>query len=359
MKNIIRETKGDTAVEDTIELPIKNRTEKVKIDKKDLKKLNGKIICYYDGDKRKFLYVNGQGTRKTLKLISLLYKPGTGSRIKYLDGDRFNLTSKNVQIIKSRRKIKSSVGTPKVKQIRDNKNFTIVVKDKILKFDKDDFLKLKGYTLIPRRSTAYTVFSKILKVNTTMQKFLFNVDSKVIRFKDGDLTNFKRDNLEFIDQGLGSLLYRQLKREIVGVKELAGGYNIFAKYGDKNFSISLNCTEKEAAIIYNYKLREMHDNKTLQINNTGLTVEEENMSAEKLLNEKEEYNLFVKKREYATSKYYGVSYNDQLKRWMCRATFKGQRYYMGVFKEEKNAAIAYNEKAIEILGDKARLNEIE
>jgi hypothetical protein len=60
-----------------------------------------------------------------------------------------------------------------------------------------------------------------------------------------------------------------------------------------------------------------------------------------------------------SSKYTGVSWSKDKKRWRAQLTHKGQRFRLGEFKSEKEAALAYNKKALELWGDKARLNIIE
>jgi hypothetical protein len=65
---------------------------------------------------------------------------------------------------------------------------------------------------------------------------------------------------------------------------------------------------------------------------------------------------FLPKNPNASSQYYGVSYKKSHKRWRASITHKKVCYRLGSFVEEQDAARAYDAKAIELLGDAARLN---
>ena len=66
-----------------------------------------------------------------------------------------------------------------------------------------------------------------------------------------------------------------------------------------------------------------------------------------------------KKKTNATSKYFGVCFLNALKKWEVKVHKDGQKYYLGRFENEKDAAKAYNEKAKELFGQFANLNIIE
>jgi len=57
-----------------------------------------------------------------------------------------------------------------------------------------------------------------------------------------------------------------------------------------------------------------------------------------------------------TSKYRGVSFIKRDNLWSANISYEGINYHLGRFKNEKDAAIAYNKKAIEIHKEFAQLN---
>ena len=60
-----------------------------------------------------------------------------------------------------------------------------------------------------------------------------------------------------------------------------------------------------------------------------------------------------------TSKYRGVCYLKPRNLYSARLDFKGRKYYLGAFKTEDEAAIAWNNAALKIIGPHVPLNVIE
>ncbi len=52
----------------------------------------------------------------------------------------------------------------------------------------------------------------------------------------------------------------------------------------------------------------------------------------------------------------GVCWDKQHSKWMCRISIAGIQRYVGIFKDECDAALAYNFKAVEEYGEFARFN---
>ena len=59
-----------------------------------------------------------------------------------------------------------------------------------------------------------------------------------------------------------------------------------------------------------------------------------------------------------SSGFKGVSFHKQANKWTAQIMTKGKLKYLGLFESEKEAAKMYNEKAIELFGDFAKLNDI-
>lgn len=65
-----------------------------------------------------------------------------------------------------------------------------------------------------------------------------------------------------------------------------------------------------------------------------------------------------KKRVGTSSKYRGVTWHAQNKRWLAQTGIKGKHISIGCFKNEVDAAIAYNNYMINLYGSYAKPNEI-
>lgn len=59
--------------------------------------------------------------------------------------------------------------------------------------------------------------------------------------------------------------------------------------------------------------------------------------------------------ENSSSKYKGVSYNQDQQKWSSVITKNGERYYLGMYESEKQAAKAYDDKCKELY-ENPRLN---
>lgn len=68
-----------------------------------------------------------------------------------------------------------------------------------------------------------------------------------------------------------------------------------------------------------------------------------------------EYNTKI--RSDNTSGFKGVSFSKKRKKYRAYITRDGKQYYLGYFNTKEEAAEAYNEKAKELFGNFARLNQ--
>ncbi len=60
-----------------------------------------------------------------------------------------------------------------------------------------------------------------------------------------------------------------------------------------------------------------------------------------------------------SSKYRGVSWKKQNKKWSAVISYNGKQFWIGVFNKEDDAALAYNKKAKELYGEYAQFNTVE
>jgi hypothetical protein len=65
-----------------------------------------------------------------------------------------------------------------------------------------------------------------------------------------------------------------------------------------------------------------------------------------------------KQSKHASSKYKGVYYDKTSKKWRAYIMINRKTKHLGLFTDEKDAARAYNAKALELFGEYAYLNEI-
>lgn len=67
-------------------------------------------------------------------------------------------------------------------------------------------------------------------------------------------------------------------------------------------------------------------------------------------------NLMNRRATGGYSKYKGVTWSKDAKKWQASLKYQGKNYFLGHYDNEKKAALAYDAKAREIFGEYARLN---
>jgi hypothetical protein len=93
----------------------------------------------------------------------------------------------------------------------------------------------------------------------------------------------------------------------------------------------------------------------IHLNKNSLDCRKENLH----LTSKQHAMSRSKKRKNTSSKYKGVAYIKPNRKWRAILSANKTHYWLGLFATEKEAAIAYNEKAREIYGELAYQNIIE
>jgi group I intron endonuclease len=136
----------------------------------------------------------------------------------------------------------------------------------------------------------------------------------------------------------------------IGVRLRNGRYTAELCMGGKNIHIGSFGDEIEAALAYNeFAKNILGDDAVLNIINlNGLSPYEYISNLEKN----------YKKRKNTSSKYVGVSFDKSRNKWISYFISGEKTIYVGRFLTETEAAMAYNEYALEYLGWKAKLNII-
>lgn len=114
--------------------------------------------------------------------------------------------------------------------------------------------------------------------------------------------------------------------------------------------------EKKRHIKMHRVILGLNDSKELgeHIDRNGLNNQRTNLR----LANKSQNAINVCARENSTSNYLGVCWHKREKKWRAQITKDYKKVYIGSFDNEHEAALAYNQKAIQLFGEFANLNKI-
>ena len=65
------------------------------------------------------------------------------------------------------------------------------------------------------------------------------------------------------------------------------------------------------------------------------------------------------RRPGASSMFRGVSYRKRTGKWIAQLYWRGRRYFLGAYQDEREAAEVYNKHALQIIGPFAVVNDLE
>lgn len=180
---------------------------------------------------------------------------------------------------------------------------------------------------------------------------------KNIDHKDRDALNNQRGNIRAatgrenclnrsvaIDSETGYHAVRRDKR--------TGRFQAFYHKLGKWCSIGYFSTPREAAIARDLRLKEVAPLEFIVLNCPDAT----EIELRDVLGQ-----LHSAKKRNGRSRFRGVilhDYDGRAKPWLGRINVAGKNYCLGYYKTEKEAAMAYNRAASELLGEKAMLNDI-
>ncbi|MCG3797047.1 HNH endonuclease [Bacillus toyonensis] len=167
-------------------------------------------------------------------------------------------------------------------------------------------------------------------------------DNSIVDHKNRNKLDIRRSNLRFATvsqnaQNSGPRGGRRFK----GVKRHLNKWRVDIMVNGKNYYIGLFDCEIEGAIAFNKKAIELCGEFAWLNEIPPDYVENKRIKIKTLRRNNSSGFVGVKK--------VGI-------KWESRFQHKGRPYYLGTFRDPVMAALAYNEKTIEILGDDARLN---
>lgn len=182
-----------------------------------------------------------------------------------------------------------------------------------------------------------------MKTRHYLHREITNAPSdKVVDHINGDPSDNRRENLRVCTQAENLRNKKKpisgRKSKYKGVKPRLGKFEASIGKGESYRYIGTYETEIEAAVAYNVKAAELFG-EFARLNEIP-----------------EEFANVVPKKFSGSSKYRGVMFHKRVGKWQASVQHEKKRHHVGYFETPEEAARAYNEKAMELKGDKAKLN---
>lgn len=221
--------------------------------------------------------------------------------------------------------------------------------------DDDDYEKVKNLT--------WSITSEheniLLKVTTNINKksiylsqmLIGNKKKEKVIHKNGDNLDFRKNNLCLANQQQVTFTSKSRRNSTSKYKGVCWDKSSRKWYASimhngKQYHLGRFDDEKQAALTYNQAAIKLFGDFAYQ-NIIG-----EDNSVQRIPKK----HCIKRKKKNATSKYFGVSQNKKSNNWMAFIHINGEKKHLGMFKTEEEAAKVYDKKALELLGDKVRLN---
>ena len=146
-------------------------------------------------------------------------------------------------------------------------------------------------------------------------------------------------------------------------------WHAYINYNNQRYHLGSYFTENEAAITFNAAAIKFYKDKARLnvIGESSVKIKTNTIVCEGDIreNEKKYYDKIqellsstvLQEKKIQFSKYRGVIKANT--KWTAQITYKNEKYYLGIYNDEDDAARAYNKKATELLGDEAQLNDVE
>ncbi len=243
---------------------------------------------------------------------------------------------------------------------------TIQIKNQTIKLDNEDYLKAIQYKWYISKNIVY---AKVEGKNITFSKLVFNIEpGYLIWHKNNDPFDFTRDNILFISRSeFGRYINKEKKSRYHNVHWDAHkkSWIVNIDKENKRYFGGRYPVEKDAAIVadyFNTKIYRTKAKHNFKWKYEDLLIEAYNKILDKYGDSTSErisivhQGKIINKENGKTSQYVGVYRNKRKQKWVAEIRKDRKRYFLGYYDSEKDAAKAYDKKAIELYGDKASTN---
>lgn len=186
--------------------------------------------------------------------------------------------------------------------------------------------------------------AKINGKRVSMHRLVLDLSPKdpYVDHIDGNKVNNCKSNLRLVTPQQNQ--FNQRKREgclskYKGVTRSANKWMASIMINGKSINLGYYEKEDDAARAYNVKASEIFG-EFAKLNDVDMSVPIPDV------------------RQKSSSGFRGVYWNKNDNKWVAQIQYKNKKVTLGYFSNKNDAAIAYNNKAIELLGDKAKLNDV-
>lgn len=200
---------------------------------------------------------------------------------------------------------------------------------------------------------------------------------KIVDHVNRDRSDNRRQNLRVTDASTNNQNRKkkdQCSSQYVGVTKKRNSWSTVIHKNNVTYNLGCFPSEIEAATRYNIEALRLYDNpmlnevdgKTLISMEDAFRIVHGDLEAYVERIEKPKKPKQVKKPEEelprpareTSSKYRGISWSKHYKKWIVSIQCEKKHHYIGSFEDEVTAAQAYNQKARELFGSAANLNDI-
>jgi hypothetical protein len=221
----------------------------------------------------------------------------------------------------------------------------------IVFLDDEDYAKLSNYKYYLHKKGYVYRKTKDKKVVYIHREIMGNPIGKVIDHINHNKLDNRKENLRAVSNATN--IHNSDKPKVISTSKYKGVCWAESKnawlatiwVGNEQINIGKFKTEDSAANAYNHYVR-MHRDELAHLNDVPFD------------QDWEKQRIPDRKNGTGKSKYIGVSYRPKYDDWMATIRINGKSTYLGTFKDEVEAAKAYNNSAIKYRGDKAKLNDV-